>query len=561
VAQPRLNSIHQRNSVLRQEHDDGMMQARMAILAGSVALTSSHSTNLAKKIRLTPMHPRTMGVMGRLSQQNSREPNLYETDFKIMGPDMCTFRYPQLSNLPELNPIINPPLHSILSCRICGRWNFHNHLELLEHENSCCINVSAAEGGMKMRPQQHTPNNEPSDIDQSIIRLISRGKVSNINVIDNEYKPAVSTSLYMSSKTGNSNDSKEAVSSFPFSNPFSPVIPTDNESSTSLQYFVHRYCMEFFTVCTSDIYHYSLEAKRSHIHTGQIGIRCPYCQKVKHNVSSEITTSARMNKDSMYFPPAIDSIYFMTLELLQTHLHICDYVPPIITERYNELKVYDTSNAISRQYWIESANALGLIDTAHGIRSSRCAHPSIKSDTAFTGVLSSDSNVESPVTLIDSNLMMQTTDTLPSIINDKNICFSDIEGGPLVDPKYRHLATAYSYAVLSQMQACAFMESDQRNKRSYHPLGYAGLACRHCSGEDGRSRFFPSNLKTMSDTSKTLNVLHSHILRCRHCPLRVKVGLQNLRLRHDEERSKMKFGSQKAFFIGVWNRLHGEMSS
>ena len=154
--------------------------------------------------------------------------------------------------------------------------------------------------------------------------------------------------------------------------------------------------------------------------------------------------------------------------------------------------------------------------------------------------------------------MMQHTDALPLTIDKASASFRDIEGGPLVDPKDKYLATTYSYALLSQTEACTFKESDRHGKRICLPLGFAGLACRHCNSENSRGRFFPSNIKTMSDTSKTLNVLHSHMLRCQQCPFRVKVGLQNLMLKHDEERCKMKFGSQKAFFIHIWKRLHGK---
>jgi len=150
------------------------------------------------------------------------------------------------------------------------------------------------------------------------------------------------------------------------------------------------------------------------------------------------------------------------------------------------------------------------------------------------------------------------TGSSPSMVGGENTLFSDIEGGPLVAPEYKYLATAYSYALLSQMQACAFTEADRLGKRKGLTLGFAGLACRHCYGGYGSGRFFPSNIKTMSDTSKTLNVLHSHMMRCRKCPIRVKVGLQTLRLGHDEERSRMKFGSQKAFFVNIWKKLHGE---
>ena len=106
------------------------------------------------------------------------------------------------------------------------------------------------------------------------------------------------------------------------------------------------------------------------------------------------------------------------------------------------------------------------------------------------------------------------------------------------------------------MQPCVFTEADRLGKRKGLPPGFPGLACRHCFGGYGSGRFFPSSIKTLSDTSKTLNVLHNHMQRCRKCPGDVRETLDKLRKFHDEQRSKMKFGSQKAFFARIWDRLH-----
>jgi len=111
------------------------------------------------------------------------------------------------------------------------------------------------------------------------------------------------------------------------------------------------------------------------------------------------------------------------------------------------------------------------------------------------------------------------------------------------------------------MQSCAFTEADRLRKRKGLSKGFSGLACRHCYGGYGSGRFFPSSIKTMSDTSKTLNVLHSHMMRCRKCPSDIRATLDKLRATHDEERAKMKFGSQKAFFTKIWIRLHGKKPS
>jgi hypothetical protein len=129
---------------------------------------------------------------------------------------------------------------------------------------------------------------------------------------------------------------------------------------------------------------------------------------------------------------------------------------------------------------------------------------------------------------------------------------------PLIFQDDKPYATNFSFHLLSQMQPCVFTEADRLGKRKGLPPGFPGLACRHCFGGFGSGRFFPSSIKTLSDTSKTLNVLHNHMLRCRKCPVEIRETLQHLYVSHNDERSKMKFGSQKAFFGRIWERLHGK---
>jgi len=238
-------------------------------------------------------------------------------------------------------------------------------------------------------------------------------------------------------------------------------------------------------------------------------------------------------------------------------MHFCEYVPKKVMNQYNDLRACNTSSEASKQYWIDTAKSLGFVDTRYGIQATgdslfvqNCAHPE--------GELSGKISALPPATLSNSKIVSRKSEMSPLISNDKSLSFKDIEGGPLVDLKYKHLATDYLYVLLSQVQKCTFLESDRRSKRSYPAIGFSGLACRHCFSKHKRGRFFPPNIKTMSDTNKSLNVLHSHMLRCQQCPLRVKVGLQTLRMRYDEDRSKMKFGSQKAFFLCIWKIVHGE---
>ncbi len=130
----------------------------------------------------------------------------------------------------------------------------------------------------------------------------------------------------------------------------------------------------------------------------------------------------------------------------------------------------------------------------------------------------------------------------------------------LVHPEDKMFSTSFSFGVLSEIQSCRFEPSDMKGKRRGLTVGFPGLSCRHCKGDSlNNGRFFPSSIKTMSDTSKLLMPLYNHLIRCKRCPQDIKDELTNLQKEHEKERKLQTFGSQKAFFMKIWNRLHGEL--
>ena len=128
----------------------------------------------------------------------------------------------------------------------------------------------------------------------------------------------------------------------------------------------------------------------------------------------------------------------------------------------------------------------------------------------------------------------------------------------LVVESDRKLATAFSHAVLSEFGPTKFKETDRQGKRKGLKIGFPGMSCLHCNGTTKKGgRFFPSTIKTMADTKKTLMSINNHLMKCPYCPQEMKDNIAKLRHQHEEERKKQKYGSQKAFFSNIWKRLHG----
>jgi len=373
-------------------------------------------------------------------------------------------------------------------------------------------------------------------------------------------------------------------------------LPADKDWLTPLHCFVRLHCVEVFTATKVDVA-IPTKGKRKPIQIGQVGIRCPHC----HNSETGLVSRER---GSVYYPTSVSSIYNATMNLLQRHLHNCTSVKPEIMKRYETLKSDDARSGTSKKYWAESALSLGLVDTPEGIRFSNSEPPPLPSltseqkasdnysasrgndDSFFNsasnalttlkgnksdqlngpngstnankieggGEMSTNGSKEGEYT--DPNGTSGTGDKEATSGNIKDTEQSLANSAPLVTPDDEKVATQFSFYLLGQMQMCVFTEADRLGKRKGLPPGFPGLACRHCFGGYGSGRFFPSSIKTLSDTSKTLNVLFNHMMRCRKCPPEVRETLEKLRKVHDEQRAKMKFGSQKAFFARIWDRLH-----
>lgn len=407
-------------------------------------------------------------------------------------------------------------------------------------------------------------------IDNSSRGVVSLGMDSSRGGSTMDFDRSRNMSLGMDSSSSNyTNYGAQTMSTGPvnvFIQPVPLAMPSDKDWLTPLHCFVRLHCVEVFTATKGDVATPS-KGKRKAIQVGQIGIRCPHC--------SGTTAHKARERGSVYYPTSISSIYNATMNLLQRHLHSCPSVPDEIMRRYETLKADDARSGTSKRYWIESALSLGLVDTPQGIRHSALPPPPLptltrQQETTGQDVARRASNEyfgnSSNLVKRDSNDEGQTgmdaTDN-DGIAADSSsahqVGVSDATCTiPLVVETDKPYATDFSYQLMDQMQPCVFTEADRLGKRKGLPPGFPGLACRHCFGGYGSGRFFPSTIKTLSDTSKTLNVLHNHMMRCRKCPSEVKESLEKLRVSHDEERSKMKFGSQKAFFGRIWERLHSK---
>ncbi|KAG7363355.1 hypothetical protein IV203_026715 [Nitzschia inconspicua] len=462
-------------------------------------------------------------------------------------------------------------------CKICNSKAFANREEAYAHESICMQTAFGA--SFRRNSGMHDARRGSLDL----LGALAGATPNLVSGFQSERRMSIAGESNLSNTT-------RLMSNGPFSmmeKPLPLAMASDKEWLTPLHCFVRKHCVEIFTASDDDVATPS-KGKRKPIMVGQVGIRCPHCHSQDAARSRE--------RGSVYYPTSIASIYNATMNLLQRHLHNCTAVPEDMMKRYETLKADDARSGTSKKYWVESALSLGLVDTANGIRYSALPPPPLPSLTpqqkAREGFSLADGNDDDffntssnalstlsqrgeldeldSAAKGDMDKISESTkipaDTSRSLVaaSDKGGAGNDIpvaeqsltHSAPLVTADDEPYATGFSFHLLSQMQPCVFTEADRLGKRKGLPPGFPGLACRHCFGGYGSGRFFPSSIKTLSDTSKTLNVLHNHMQRCRKCPVEVRETLDRLRKFHDEERAKMKFGSQKAFFARIWDRLH-----
>lgn len=288
------------------------------------------------------------------------------------------------------------------------------------------------------------------------------------------------------------------------------ALPEDRTALTPLRCFLRQNVCAF-SATSEDV----IDRSATTIVTeGQVGIACLHCMR--------LPSKERSNR-SMCFPFTVSRIYQAVADIQRFHLNECKMVPSEIKEKffeYQSLSAKGSKGLATRQYWITSAQKLGLIDTPHGIRFSR--DPSLP--------------------------IMQ--------VNRKEKESDECDFSPLVLPEDKGTIAEFLYLTMLQLKPCRFKEAD-RNKRRLKDVGCKGVECRHCAGlVDGR-KFFWSSVNAVESNFVSV---HTHVIECKMVPQSLKDELIRLKALRKEQTSQLKNGSQKAFFLRVWQRLHPDGS-
>lgn len=247
--------------------------------------------------------------------------------------------------------------------------------------------------------------------------------------------------------------------------------------------------------------------------------------------------------------------------------------------KIEQLKVSCSSRGGRKQYWIDSAKRLGLVDTPHGIHFGRDPLGPLPPLTG-PSVNSKEGRKKKPPTPKTAS----PPPPPPAVDSPEAVKSEEVEAPPpappepepepepeepppppvdtrpLVFPEDKSLISDYLYLTLEQMSPCVLMEADRVGCYKTRKVGFPGLACKHCVGQAGCGRYFPASEASLSQTTTSQTIMN-HVRNCRRCPMEIRETLEIMkrnRMGPDGKRAdKPKHGGRKVFFHRLWCRIQG----
>ena len=360
-------------------------------------------------------------------------------------------------------------------------------------------------------------------------------------------------------------------------------LPEDRFWLSELQCFLRANFCEVFCATQQDLQVHAYSGRNKPIVLGQVGVRCKYCKN--------LATGAKAPQ-SVSYPSQLTGIYNSVQQMFRLHLDVCQAIPHDVRKTLESLKDSSSSRGGRKQYWIDSAKRLGLVDTEHGIYFSRDpTKPPPVEDAADGEQLGTDA--KAPAGATDDNDL--ATDTAASggpdggeggTVDGENgekggqgaslpsrgkyispdsgweraVLEEKRQSYPLVLEEDSPLISDFLYLTMQQMEPCKMMGPDRVGCYKGRPLGFRGLACRHCIGQAGSGRYFPASEASLSQTTTSQTILN-HVRNCRMVPASIREELEDMKKSKIGEKGKKvgrpKHGGRKIFFHRLWCRVQG----
>jgi len=268
------------------------------------------------------------------------------------------------------------------------------------------------------------------------------------------------------------------------------------------------------------------------------------------------------------YPSLVSGIYNSVQQMFRLHFDCCLSMPPEVRKKIETLRASSSSRGGRKQYWIDSAKRLGLVDTSHGIHFGRDPNgplPPLGGPSA--AMMNNDKGEHGEhkrgVGLAGgkgADVLNPKTMSLLTQEHSEEMKRQKDEAYPLVLPEDKHLISDYLFLTLEQMEPCKLMDSDRVGYYKGRMMGFPGLACKWCVGQAGCGRYFPASEASLSQTTTSQTILN-HVRNCRRCPVERRENLELMKrskMGPDGKRfEKPKHGGRKIFFHRLWCRIQG----
>ena len=350
-------------------------------------------------------------------------------------------------------------------------------------------------------------------------------------------------------------------------------LPEDKFWLSELQCFLRSNFCEVFGATQQDMRVHAYSGRNKPILLGQVGVRCKYCK--------DLEPGAKFPQ-SVSYPSQLTGIYNSVQQMFRLHVDVCQSIPEDVRKRLESLKDSSSSRGGRKQYWIDSAKRLGLVDTEHGIQFSRdptkpppvngCAGEQLGTDAKPTAG-GSDDNESASVSARgtvngedgedggqEASLPSRGKYISPDSGWERAVLEEKRQSYPLVLEEDSPLISDFLYLTMQQMEPCKMMGPDRVGCYKGRPIGFRGLACRHCIGQAGSGRYFPSSEASLSQTTTSQTILN-HVRNCRMVPVSIREELESMKKSKIGEKGKAvgkpKHGGRKIFFHRLWCRVQG----
>ena len=257
------------------------------------------------------------------------------------------------------------------------------------------------------------------------------------------------------------------------------------------------------------------------------------------------------------YPSQITGIYNSVQQMFRLHMEACPFIPLEVKAKMDSLKDSSSSRGGRKQYWVDSAKRLGLVDTDYGIHFGR--DPSIPPPPMEDSYMQLEEETGGAV---EKGFPMKSGKYIsPDLTWSELVMKQRLENNfPLVLPEDESLISDYLYLTLEQMEPCTMMDADRVGCYKGRPIGFPGLACKHCIGQAGCGRYFPASEASLSQTTTSQTIVN-HVRNCRRVPVEIRENLELMKRAklgpNARKGEKPKHGGRKIFFHRLWCRIQG----